>query len=455
MGSKGRSENLSLETLRSEAEAGRMDTVLAAAVDMQGRLQGKRLTATHFLDEVVQHDAEGCSYLLAVDVEMNTVRGYAMTSWEQGYGDFVYKPDLETLRYIPWQEGTAMVMCDLEWKDGTPVLASPRHFLKRQMDRLAERGLEAFVGTELEFLIFRDTYEEAWRKGYRGLEPATRYNVNYSLLDTARVEPLLRRIRNSMAGAGFPVETAVGECNSGQHEINLRFGRALAAADMHAIYKNGAKEIAAQEGYSISFMPKFDEDAGNSCHLHLSLRTREGDAVFADANGFSNVFESFLAGQLVCLRELMLLFAPNINSYKRYSDHSAAPTKVAWGRDNRTCAFRIVGRGTSLRIENRVPGGDANPHLAIGAMIAAGIHGMDEGLALEEEFVGDAYAATDKPSFPSSLREARELFADSELAREAFGQEVVGHYLNMARVEIEAFKAAVTDWERYRCFERM
>ncbi|HET7479755.1 MAG TPA: glutamine synthetase family protein [Rubrobacteraceae bacterium] len=445
---------MDLETLRSETEAGRVDTVLVAAVDMQGRLQGKRLTAKHFLDEVVEHDAGGCSYLLAVDVEMNTVGGYEMTSWAQGYGDFAYKPDLETLRYVPWHECTAMVMCDLELKDGTPVLASPRHLLKSQLGRLAERGLEALVGTELEFLVFRDTYQEAWRKGYRDLEPATRYNVNYSLLDTARLEPLLRRIRNSMVGAGLPVETAVGECNSGQHEINLRFGTALAVADGHAIYKNGAKEIAAQEGYSISFMPKFDEDAGNSCHIHLSLRDREGDAAFAGPQGLSKRFQGFLAGQLACVRELMLFFAPNINSYKRYSDYSAAPTRVAWGRDNRTCAFRIVGQGSSLRIENRVPGGDANPYLAIAAMLAAGIHGMDRNLALEEELAGDAYAATGKPSFPKSLQEARELFANGEVVREAFGEEVVDHYLNMARVEIEAFEAAVTDWERYRNFER-
>jgi len=445
---------LDLETLRSEVDAGRIDTVLIAMTDMQGRLQGKRLTASHFLDEVVEHDAEGCNYLLAVDVDMNTVEGYAMSSWERGYGDFVFKPDLETLRVVPWQEGTALAMCDLVWEDVSPVVASPRQILKRQLERLSERGLEAFVGTELEFLVFMDTYEEAWRKGYRDLEPANYYNVDYSLLGTARIEPLLRRIRNSMAGAGLAVENAKGECNFGQHEINFKFDRALATADGHAIYKNGAKEIAAQEGYSISFMPKFDEREGNSCHIHLSLRGEDGTPVFADGHGFSKTFESFIAGQLACLREFTLFFAPNINSYKRFAVGSFAPTAVAWGKDNRTCSMRVVGHGSSLRVENRLPGGDVNPYLAIAAMIAAGLHGMDNELPLEDEMAGNAYEA-DKPHVPTNLREARDLFANSAVAREAFGEEVVEHYLNMARVEIEAFEAAVTDWERYRSFERI
>ena len=446
--------HLDLDALRSEVEAGRIDTVLIGMVDMQGRLQGKRLTATHFLDEVVEHDAEGCNYLLAVDVEMNTVEGYAMSSWERGYGDFVFKPDLSTLRVVPWLEGTAFAMCDLVWEDGSPVVASPRQILKRQLERLSERGLEAWVGTELEFLVFMDSYEEAWRKGYRDLEPANYYNVDYSLLGTARIEPLLRRIRNSMAAAGLEVENAKGECNFGQHEINFKFDRALETADGHAIYKNGAKEIAAQEGCSISFMPKFNEREGNSCHIHLSLRGEDGTPVFAEGEGFSETFEHFIAGQLACLREFTLFFAPNVNSYKRFAVGSFAPTAIAWGKDNRTCSMRVVGHGGSLRVENRLAGGDVNPYLAIGAMIAAGLHGIDNELPLEEEFVGNAYEA-DKPHVPTNLREARELFASSERAREAFGEEVVEHYLNMARVEIEAFEAAVTDWERYRTFERL
>ncbi len=445
---------LDLETLRSEVEAGRIDTVLIAMTDMQGRLQGKRLTASHFLDEVVEHDAEGCNYLLAVDVDMNTVSGYAMSSWERGYGDFVFKPDMETLRIVPWQEGTAMVTCDLVWEDGTPVVASPRQILRRQLERLAERGFEAFVGTELEFLVFMDTYEEAWRKGFKDLEPANYYNVDYSLLGTARVEPLLRRIRNSMGAAGLAVEDAKGECNFGQHEINFKFDSALTTADGHSIYKNGAKEIAAQEGCSISFMPKFDEREGNSCHIHLSLRGEDGAAVFAEGHGFSSAFESFVAGQLACLREFTLFFAPNINSYKRFAKGSFAPTAVAWGKDNRTCSMRVVGHGPSLRVENRLAGGDVNPYLAIAAMVAAGLHGIDNELPLEDELVGNAYDS-DKPHVPTTLHESRDLFASSEAAREAFGEEVVEHYLNMARVEIDAFDAAVTDWERYRTFERL
>jgi glutamine synthetase len=445
---------LDLDALRSEVDAGRIDTVLIAMTDMQGRLQGKRLTATHFLEEVVEHDAEGCNYLLAVDVEMNTVEGYAMSSWERGYGDFVFKPDLATLRIVPWLEGTALAMCDLAWEDGSPVVASPRQILKRQLERLSERGLEAWVGTELEFLVFMDSYEEAWRKGFRDLEPANYYNVDYSLLGTARIEPLLRRIRNSMESAGLAVENAKGECNFGQHEINFKFDRALATADGHAIYKNGAKEIAAQEGCSISYMPKFNDREGNSCHIHLSLRGEDGTPVFAEGHGFSKTFENFIAGQLDCLRGFTLFFAPNVNSYKRFAVGSFAPTAVAWGKDNRTCSMRVVGHGSSLRVENRLPGGDVNPYLALSAMIAAGLHGIDNELPLEDEFVGNAYEA-DKPHVPSTLREARELFANSEVARETFGEEVVEHYLNMARVEIEAFEAAVTDWERYRTFERL
>ena len=445
---------LDLDALRSEVDAGRIDTVLLAMTDMQGRLQGKRLTATHFLDEVVEHDAEGCNYLLAVDVDMNTVEGYAMSSWERGYGDFVFKPDMDTLRLVPWQEGTALVTCDLVWEDGSPVVASPRQILKRQLERLSERGLEAWVATELEFLVFMDSYEEAWRKGYRDLEPANYYNVDYSLMGTARIEPLLRRIRNSMASAGLAVENAKGECNFGQHEINFKYDRALATADGHSIYKNGAKEIAAQEGHSISFMPKFNEREGNSCHIHLSLRGEDGTPVFAEGHDFSETFQNFLAGQLACLREFTLFFAPNINSYKRFAVGSFAPTAVAWGKDNRTCSMRVVGHGPSLRVENRLPGGDVNPYLAIAAMIAAGLHGIDNELPLEDEIVGSAYFS-DKPRVPTNLREARELFAGSEAARAAFGEEVVEHYLNMARVEIEAFEAAVTDWERYRTFERL
>ncbi|MEO6712108.1 MAG: glutamine synthetase family protein [Mycobacteriales bacterium] len=445
---------LSLEQLTLAIDQGRVDTVLLAMTDMQGRLQGKRLHARHFLDDTVANASEGCNYLLAVDVDMNTVDGYDMASWSKGYGDFVFRPDFDTLRMVPWQPGTAMVTCDLEWEDGTPVVASPRQILKKQLARLAERGLVAQCGTELEFIVFQDTYEDAWRKGYRDLQPANQYNVDYSLLGTARVEPLLRRIRNDMQAAGLRCESAKGECNFGQHEIAFRYDEALRTADNHSVYKNGAKEIAAQEGCSLTFMSKFDAREGNSCHIHLSVRGADDAPVMADGHGFSPLFDSWLAGQLACLRELSLFLAPNINSYKRFAEGSFAPTSVAWGRDNRTCALRVVGHGQALRIENRVPGGDVNPYLAIAAGIAAGLYGLDNELAPEEEFTGNAYAS-DKPRVPTTLREARDLFVDSALARSAFGDDVVDHYVNMAKVELAAYDSAVTDWERFRGFERL
>jgi glutamine synthetase len=447
----GAAPALSLEDLRAAAADGAIDTVLLALTDMQGRLQGKRLTASHFLEAVAEHGAEACNYLLAVDVEMNTVGGYTMASWDRGYGDFEMKPDLGTLRLVPWHEGTALCLADLQWGDGSPVVASPRQILRRQVQRLAERGLEAFGATELEFLVFRDTYEQAWHKGYRNLEPANLYNVDYSLLGTARVEPLIRRIRNAMAGAGLRVENSKGECNLGQHEINFAYGPVIRAADEHSVYKNGAKEIAAQEGMAISFMAKFDEREGSSCHIHLSVRREDGTPLFAEDPA---VFDRFLAGQLACLRELTLFHAPNVNSYKRFAEGSFAPTAVAWGPDNRTCALRVVGHDAAKRVELRLPGADVNPYLALSALIAAGLHGMDSELDLEPPVEGNAYVA-DKPRVPSTLREAHDLFAASAVAREAFGDEVVEHYLNNARVELAAFEAAVTDWERYRGFERL
>ena len=442
---------LTLDELRAATAAGEIDTVLLALTDMQGRLQGKRLTASHFLDAVIREGAEACNYLLAVDVEMNTVDGYAMSSWERGYGDFEMKPDLATLRLVPWQEGTALCLADLHWADHSPVVASPRQILRRQIDRLAERGLSAVGATELEFIVFRDSYEQAWHKGYRDLEPANLYNVDYSLLGTARIEPLIRRIRNSMAGAGLAVEDSKGECNLGQHEINFRYGPVLETADGQSIYKNGAKEIAAQEGMAITFMAKYDEREGSSCHVHLSLQREDGSPLFAEDD---TAFERFLAGQLACLRELMLFHAPNVNSYKRYASASFAPTAVAWGNDNRTCSLRVVGHGASKRIELRLPGADVNPYLSLSAIIAAGLHGIDAELALEPALDGNAYRA-DKPHVPTTLRSAHDLFAGSAIAREAFGEDVVEHYLNNARVELTAYEAAVTDWERRRGFERL
>jgi glutamine synthetase len=442
---------LDVEQLRDEAAKGQIDTVLVALPDMQGRLQGKRLHAAFFLDSVLEHGTEGCNYLLAVDVDMNTVGGYAMSSWERGYGDFMMRPDLTTLRRIPWHEGTALLLCDLTWEDGSPVEPSPRQILRQQCARLAEHGWQGMVGTELEFLVFRDTYEQAQRRHYADLTPANLYNIDYSLLGTSRLEPLLRRIRNSMAGAGMRVESAKGECNLGQQEIAFLYDEAVVTCDNHSVYKTGAKEIAAQEGVSLSFMAKYDEREGNSCHIHFSLRTPEGDPVFAAE---PSVFEHFLAGQLAAMRELSLFFAPNINSYKRFVPGSFAPTAVRWGHDNRTCALRVVGHGPSLRFENRVPGGDVNPYLAVAAMAAAGLYGVEHELPLEPAFVGNAYGS-DSETVPTSLRDALDLWEKSSLARASFGDEVVDHYANMARVELSAFGRAITDWERARGFERL
>jgi glutamine synthetase len=447
---------LTVDELRSAVALDQIDTVLVGFADMHGRLQGKRFHARFFVDEVLEHGTEACNYLLAVDVEMTPADGYAMSSWDAGYGDFVLEPDLSTLRLIPWHPGTAMVVADVRWENGSPVVASPRQILRAQLERLASCGWHAMVGTELELIIFQDSYEDAWRRGYRDLTPANQYNADYSLVATGRVEPLLRRIRNSMADAGMVVESAKGECNLGQHEIAFRYDDALTTCDNHSIYKAGAKEIAAQEGMALTFMAKFNEREGNSCHIHFSLRDGDNRAVMAGdrAHGFSTVMEQFLAGQLACQRELALLFAPNVNSYKRYQAESFAPTAVAWGLDNRTCALRVVGHGEALRFEHRVPGGDVNPYLAVAGLIAAGLHGVEQSLALEAPCTSNAYERKGA-HIPSTLREAAELWASSAVARGAFGDDVVDHYANMARVELATFDAAVTDWERYRGFERL
>jgi glutamine synthetase len=446
---------LTLSELATDVDTGAIDTVVMAMTDMQGRLQGKRLDGGAFVRDIAEHGAEGCNYLLAVDVDMNTLPGFAMSSWERGYGDFVFRPDLSTLRRTPWLEGTALVLCDLEWHDGSPVAASPRQVLQRQLDRLAERGWSAKVGSELEFLLFRESYESARDKRYRDLRPANGYNVDYSILGTTMVEDVIRPIRLHMAAAGLRVEDSKGECNFGQHEVNFRYGDALQMADDHVIYKNAAKEIAHEQGAAISFMAKFNEREGNSCHIHCSLW--EGDrSLFPDPGGGGRtpVFERFTAGQLAHTRELAYFFAPNVNSYKRFAYGSFAPTAMAWGEDNRTCAFRVVGHGNGLRLESRLAGGDCNPYLAFAAIIAMGLDGIDRELALEPALAGNAYDS-DAPRIPSSLHEAVALLERSAFAREAFGDEVVDHYLNAARLEQRAFESAVTDWELVRSFERL
>ncbi|MER5870660.1 glutamine synthetase family protein [Streptomyces sp. NPDC002044] len=454
-----RTPSLTPDELRSLVASGEIDTVVMAFPDMQGRLQGKRFAAPFFLDEVLEHGTEGCNYLLAVDTEMNTVDGYEMSSWDRGYGDFAMHPDLATLRRLPWNPGSAFLVADLAWSDGTPVVAAPRQILRRQLERLAEHGYTAMVGTELEFMVFQDTYEQAWNANYRDLTPVNQYNIDYSVLGTGRVEPLLRRIRNEMQAAGLVVESAKGECNLGQHEIAFRYDEALTTCDQHAVYKTGAKEIAAQEGVSLTFMAKYDEREGNSCHIHLSLGDSDGRNAMAgdgpdDHGGMSPVMRHFLAGQLAALRDFSLLYAPNINSYKRFRPGSFAPTAVAWGVDNRTCALRVVGHGRSMRFENRLPGGDVNPYLAVAGLVAAGLYGIEHRLELPQACAGNAYTG-DYAHVPTTLRDAAELWENSEIAKAAFGPEVVAHYRNMARVELDAFDSAVTDWELRRSFERL
>jgi glutamine synthetase len=447
---------LGLEQLRELIGSGDIDTVVIAFTDMQGRLQGKRLHAAYFLDVVMDQGAEGCNYLLGVDIEMNTVDGYAMTSWDKGYGDMEFVPDYSTIRLLPHLPATAMIQCDLVWSDHSPVEPSPRQILKRQLARAADAGFVALSGTELEFIVFEDTYESAWKAGYRDLTPSNQYNIDYSILGTTRVEPLLRDIRNTMHAAGMNVEGAKGECNLGQHEIGFLYDEALVTADNHSVYKTAAKEIASAHGKSLTFMAKFNEREGSSCHIHLSLRGADGGTVFwdDDQNARTELYDRFVAGVLETMQELTLLYAPNINSYKRFAHGSFAPTAVAWGLDNRTCAVRLVGHGASARMENRLPGGDVNPYLALAAMLAGGLHGIENELELEPEQVGNAYNS-DKPQVPHTLRAARDAFASSKIARAAFGEEMVAHYTNMADVELIAFDAAVTDWELRRGFERM
>ena len=435
---------------------GDVDTVIVGITDMQGRLQGKRLDATYFIDDLHEGVVEGCSYLLASDVDMRTVDGFALTSWERGYGDLAFKPDFSSIRMVPWHDQTVYIAADVETVDGEPVAPSPRQVLNRQVDRLAERGWSGLTGTELEFIVFEDTYEQAWSSGYRDMTPANQYNVDYSIQGTSRLEPLLGKIRRDMRSAGMVVESVKGECNFGQHEIAFKYNTLVDKCDEHSLFKLGSKEIAAQMGYSLTFMAKYDQREGNSCHIHLSLRDADDRPVFAGTgeHGFSVTYEQFLAGMLAYAREMSLFLAPNINSYKRFVTGSFAPTALLWGVDNRTCAFRVVGQGPSLRVECRVPGGDVNQYLAISALVAAGLAGVDESLALRPAFQGNAYVA-DSDRVPTTLHEAVELFDQSTVARSAFGDEVVDHYVQAGRVEVDTFNAAVTDWERYRGFERL
>jgi glutamine synthetase len=442
---------LTLNELKRDVESGSIDTVVVAFTDMQGRLLGKRLHAEYFMEEnVADHGVEGCNYLLALDMEMEPIAGYSIASWDQGYGDFGLRPDLATLRRIPWLAGTALVLCDVVLHDGSPVTPSPRQVLKAQVERARAAGCEPMIGSELEFYLLRESYEEAHAKHYRNLTPSVPYILDYHVLATTYDEPLLRQIRNGMQGAGIRVESSKGEAWPGQQEVNFRFADAVTMADNHSVYKNGAKEIAHLNGCSITFMAKPDHTwIGNSCHIHASLWRDDANA-FADD---SKVFKQFLAGWIACARQLAVFLAPTINSYKRYAAGSWAPTTLAWGHDNRTCGFRIVGHGQAQRIETRIPGGDVNPYLAFAALIAAGLYGIENEFEAPPPLEGNAYES-DAERFPSTLREAVEALEQGTMARAALGDEVVDHYLNYARTEQRLFDEAVTCYERERLYER-
>jgi glutamine synthetase len=445
---------VTLDELRDLVAKGEIDTVVLAMTDMQGRLQGKRLDADAFVDEIAAHGAEACNYLLAVDMEMATVPGFALTSWESGYGDFVLKPDLSSLRPMPWLEGTVLCLADVMHHDGSPVVESPRQILRAQIARLAERGWNAKIGSELEFVLFRESYDTARDKGYRDLKPANAYNVDYSILGTTMVEDVIRPIRLAMKQSGLTVEDSKGECNLGQHEINFRYQDALRMADDHVFYKLAAKEIAYQHGAAITFMAKVNQLEGNSCHIHCSFW--EGDEPLfpgTGEGGHSAIYDQYIAGQVEHTHELSYFFAPNVNSYKRYAYGSFAPTTLLWGRDNRTAAFRSVGHGKGLRLETRIAGGDANPYLAFAAVVAAGLDGIDRELVPPPPTPGSAYDA-DGQRMPTTLAEAVGLLDGSAFARAAFGDRVIDHYVNSGRHEVQAFESAVTDWEMVRSFER-
>jgi len=458
-----------IETLRAGLETGAVDTVILAFPDIQGRPVGKRVTGPFFEAHAARHGIDVCDYLLAVDVDMTPLPGYRTTGWDTGYGDLTARPDLSTARVLPWLEGTAVVLCDLFSAGGSAVEVSPRRILQRQVERAAERGLTVQAATELEFYLFWESFDEAAAKGWRDLRPHSTTIQDYQLLQTSRQEYVLRRIRNEMIAAGIPVESSKGEAGRGQHEVNVTFAEALSTADRHLVFKNGVKEIAAQEGRAASFMAKWSTDeVGSSCHLHTSL-WRDGESLMAgadDVSHLSDVGRRFVAGQVHAARQLAWCFAPTANSYRRYVPGSWAPTAAVWGEDNRTCAFRLVGDGPSRRVENRVPGADANPYIALAAAIAAGLYGIDHTLELGDPYPSNAYEATDVPRIPASLGEAADELDRSPVAIEAFGDDVHRHMVNTARQEWAASIGGgvgvdaggggdqVSRWELARCFER-
>ncbi len=445
---------LSVQELKGLVKKGEIDTVLTVFPDMAGRLMGKRMTGKFFVDDVLGSGLHACAYLLTVDMEMEPLPGFSTASWSSGYQDMRAKPDLATLRRIPWLEKTALVMCDLLTEDGKPVVISPRDILKKQLARAAKLGYRVKTASELEFYLYKDTYEGAGKKHFHDLDPVSTYLEDYHILQTTKEEPIVQAIRNGMEGAGIPVENSKGEWGRGQVEINLRYADALEMADRHVIYKNGAKEIAYLKGAAVTFMAKPHADrAGSSCHLHSSLWDKNGKRnLFAQNEA---LFEHYIAGQIALGRAFGLWYAPTINSYKRYQSSSFAPTRLVCGKDNRTCGLRVVGEGNSLRIENRVPGADANPYLAFAATIAAGLYGIERKLKLPPYFQGNAYETPGLAEVPKTLREATEEFKHEPMLKKILGEEVVEHYAHAAHLEQSAYDQTVTCWELNRYFERI
>ena len=447
------------DALKKAVYDGEIDTVLTCIIDMQGRLMGKRFLAQHFVDSAYE-ETHCCNYLLATDLEMSTVDGYASTSWSGGYGDFVMKPDLETIRPVPWLEGTAMVLCDLvDHHSHEPVPHAPRAILKAQVQKLWDMGYTAMAATELEFFLFEKSFEELRKSGYRPLDPISGYNEDYNILQTTREEHVMRPIRNHLYAAGIPIENSKGEAETGQEELNIRYAAALDTADYHTIAKNAVKEIAHQQGHAASFMSKWRTDkVGSATHVHQSLWDQDGNNVFVDPagpHGMSELMQNYIAGLIKYAPESTVFLAPYINSYKRFAKGTFAPTKTAWSVDNRTAGFRLCGEGTkALRIECRIGGADLNPYLAIAAQLAAGMKGIEEKLPLQPATDGDVYDATDVGEIPTTLRDAKDLLKGSAFFREAFGDKVVDHYVRAAEWEIEDYDRAVTDYELARGFER-
>ena len=448
---------MNLQSFKLKIRRGEIDTVIVAVPDVFGRLVGKRVTGQFFLDCVADHGTHGCNYLLTVDIEMEPMSGFKLANWEKGFGDFALRPDLSTLRILPWLPATALVLCDFRQPNGKPVEEAPRAVLRRQVDSLSQKRLICNIASELEFFLFHASYHDAFLADYRNLTPSSDYRIDYHTMQPARDEALFRSLRNGMAAAGVPVESSKGEWGRGQHEINFTYAQPVPMADMHTLFKQGAREMAAQHDQAITFMAKPSAtEPGNSCHIHASL-WQGGKNLFWNAgkSAGSKLFRQFLGGLMKYSRELGYFFAPTINAYKRYQPASWAPTKLAWAFDNRTVGFRVVGHGPSFRIENRMPGADANPYLAFAATLAAGMAGVEEQLDCGEQYEGNAYVDAELPGLPKTLREAADLLDRSQLARRSLGDAVVDFYAHTARLEVRAFDNAVTDWERHRYFERI